>query len=279
MTLSRFGTVCLLVAVLSACSNTFIYNQLDWLIPWYVDDYVDLTRGQRQSLKARVGTLLDWHRNEELSSYLDILDTVEADLSQPVTGAQVEQWANLMLAAYERIEAKMLPVAFELGADLSHAQMAEFIDSLQEGQEELEEEYLERSDEEYVEEVREYFTENLGDFLGRLTREQLDVIEVAAVSLQRFDAAWLEERARWIARLSGLLQREPGWEEAVREALRERESNRTEAYRSAYAHNAVIINGTIADVLNLRSEKQNRRLQSEIDSLRRDLHHLIEQSR
>lgn len=277
MTLFRFGSVCLLVALLGACSNTFIYNQLDWLIPWYVDDYVDLTRDQRQSLKARVRVLLDWHRSEELASYLQILDRVEADLSQPVTGGQVEQWANLMVAAYERIEAQMLPVAFELGADLNEEQMAEFIGKLEEGQEELEEEYLERSDEEYVEEVREYFTENLGDFLGRLTREQLDVIDLAAISLKRFDTAWLEERAQWIAKLSGLLQREPGWEDAVRRALQQRESNRTESYRSAYAHNAVIINGAIADVLNLRTEKQGQRLQREIDSLRRDLNHLIQQ--
>jgi hypothetical protein len=171
----------------------------------------------------------------------------------------------------------MLPVAFELGGDLSDEQMAEFIETLKDGQEELEEEYLERSDEEYIEEVRDYFKENLGDFLGRLTREQLDVIEVAATSLQRFDTAWLEERAQWIATLSGLLQREPGWQEAVRRALEQRGSNRTETYQSAYAHNAIIINDTIAEVLNLRTDNQDQRLKREIDALRRDLNHLIEQ--
>jgi hypothetical protein len=277
VTFFRFCTVCLLAAVLTACSNTFVYNQLDWLIPWYVDDYVDLTRDQRQTLKSRVKALLDWHRSEELSSYIGILDRVEADLSQPVTGLQIEHWANLMLAAYERIEVKMLPVAFEMGAGLSDEQMAEFIDKLKDGQQELEEEYLERSDDEYIEEVREYFKENLGDFLGRLTQGQLDVIEVAATSLQRFDTAWLEERAQWIAKLSGLLQREPGWQDAVRRALEQRENNRTETYRGAYAHNAIIINDTIAEVLNLRTDKQDQRLKREIDALRRDFNHLIEQ--
>ena len=94
----------------------------------------------------------------------------------------------------------------------------------------------------------------------------------------RFDAAWLEERARWLETLSGLLEREPGWQEAVMNALAERDRNRTEAYRAAYAHNAVIINDSIAEVLNLRTEKQDSRLRRELDDFRRDLKKLIAQA-
>jgi hypothetical protein len=120
--------------------------------------------------------------------------------------------------------------------------------------------------------------DTLDDFLGRLTPEQNALIDRAAASLMRFDAAWLEERARWLATLTTLLAREPGWEDAVMSALEARESNRTETYRSAYAHNAVIINDTIAEVLNLRTEKQARRLQGELDDFRRDLRKLIAQA-
>jgi hypothetical protein len=278
MKLFKTYTVCLLAVLLTACSNTFIYNQLDWLIPWYVDDYVDLTRDQKQSLKLRVDALLRWHRGDELASYIAILDRIEADLGGPLTAEDVEAWANLTLAAYERIEARILPVAFELGGKLSDEQMAEFIANLERGQRELEEEYLERSDEEYVEEAWESLADNLDDFLGRLTPEQNALIETAASSLMRFDAAWLEERARWLETLSDLLKREPGWQEAVMGALDARDRNRTEAYRSAYAHNAVIINDTIAQVLNVRTEKQTRRLQGELDDFRRDLRKLIAQA-
>lgn len=274
-------TVCfsLLAIALSACSNTFVYNQLDWLVPWYVDDYVDMTREQRNTLKSRVNDLLRWHRAEELASYIEILDQIESDLAGPVTGEQVEHWANLTLAAYERLEEKMLPVAFELGHSMSDEQMAEFIEQLRENQQELEEKYLERSDEEYVAESREDFTDNLDDFLGRLGPEQLAVIDDAAISLQRFDSAWLEERALWIDTLAELLQRDPGWEQAIRGALAARDENRSEAYRSAYAHNAVIINNAIAEVISLRSEKQDRRLRREIDDFRRDINKLIAQGK
>ena len=278
MKLFKIYISCLVVVLLTACSNTFVYNQLDWLIPWYVDDYVDLTREQKRSLRARVDALLQWHRGEELASYVAILDRIEADLARPLTGADVEGWANLTLAAYERIEERVLPIAFDLGDDLSEQQMSEFVATLDRNQRELEEEYLERSDAEYVEDSRENLADNLKDFLGRLTPEQNVVIETAAASLMRFDAAWLEERARWLETLSGLLEREPGWQEAVMKALAERDQNRTEAYRAAYAHNAVIINDSIAEVLNLRTDKQDSRLRRELDDFRRDLKKLIAQA-
>lgn len=265
------------LAALTGCSNSFVYNQLDWLIPWYLGDYVDLNREQQRAFKAELRELLRWHRSEELARYVELLDSIEADLDQPLGAEQIESWANDALAAYERLEDRMLPMIFDLGRGLSDEQMAEFIEKLDEDQRELEEKYLERSDEEYVEDAAEDLAENLGDFLGRLSAEQREVIQTAAASLQRFDAAWLDERRQWNTRLTQLLQREPGWEEAIMTALRERDANRTESYRSAYAHNAIIINQSIADVLNLRSEKQDRRLRGEIEDLRRDLRKLIAQ--
>ncbi len=265
------------LAALAGCSNSFVYNQLDWLIPWYLGDYVDLNREQQRAFKQELRVLLRWHRSEELARYVELLDGIEADLDQPLAAEQIEAWANHALAAYQRIEDRMLPIVFDLGRDLSDEQMADFIEKLKDDQRELEEKYLERSDEEYVEDTEDNLAENLGDFLGRLSAEQREVIEIAAASLLRFDAAWLDERRQWNTTLTRLLQREPGWEEAIMTALEERDANRTESYRSAYAHNAVIINQSIADVLNLRSEKQDRRLRGEIEDLRRDLRKLIAQ--
>ena len=48
MKLARLFLLSLFVLTLTSCSSTFLYNQLDWLIPWYLDDYVDLTRAQKK---------------------------------------------------------------------------------------------------------------------------------------------------------------------------------------------------------------------------------------
>jgi hypothetical protein len=275
---TRIIALLLGISLLGACSNTFVYNQLDWLIPWYVDDYVDLTRDQKKSLKAQLQPLLRWHRSEELAGYIRILDDIETDLAGPLSGEQIEAWANELVGAWERIEERMLPVVFELGADLSDSQMQEFIDTLWERQEELEEEYLPRTEEEYIEESFESFEENLRELMGRLSPEQVALLRDASVSLQRFDGVWLEDRRAWLGRLEQLLQREPGWEQATLAAIEEHENNPSPAYSEAYSHNREIINNTIAEVLNLRSEKQSARLQREIADIRRDLGKLIAQA-
>ncbi|MEP5765473.1 MAG: DUF6279 family lipoprotein [Halieaceae bacterium] len=278
--MKKFRTSALLLSLglLSACSNSFVYNQLDWLIPWYVDDYVDLSRDQRRDLKSQLQPLLRWHREEELASYVRIIDGIEADLREPLNGLEVEAWANATWQAWERIEARMLPLAFELGEDLSDAQMDEFVALMHKRQLELEEEYLGRSDEEYLADTLEDFSDSLDEFLGRLTEQQIALLETASAALLRFDNAWLEERRLWIERLALMLQRQPGWQQEVMQALETRDANRGEAYRSAYAHNQIIINDAIAAVLNLRTEKQSRRLQGQLDDLRADLEKLIAQA-
>jgi hypothetical protein len=261
---------------LAACTNTFLYNQLDWMIPWYVDDFVDLTRPQKKNLKVELQTLLRWHQGEELSSYIVIIDRIEADLQQPLAAETVQSWADMALAAWERLEERMMPLVFDLGADLSDEQIQGFIDKLWEQQTEFEEEYLGRDDAEYVEDAYEDFEENIEEFLGRLSPEQKDVIQLSAQSLQRFDTLWLEDRSAWLEELQGYLRREPGWEMAIQEAVKAREQDLGSAYNQAYLHNQTVINNALAAVLNLRSEKQSAKLQRALDGFRKDLNTLME---
>ena len=61
--------------MLSGCSATqLIYNRVDILVRWYLDDYVSLDSEQQERFDARLETLLDWHRREELPAYVVLLD-------------------------------------------------------------------------------------------------------------------------------------------------------------------------------------------------------------
>lgn len=256
--------------LLASCSSTFVYNQLDWLVPWYLDDYVDLTRPQQEVFKLQLGEVLQWHRGAELGSYIELLDGVEKDLQQPVTAATVHAWGNAALAAWNRVEARTLPIVFALGEQLSDRQMADFVASLREQQLEMEDEYLSRKDAEFVADNLENFEENLSTLLGRLSAEQSQLLGEAAQGLQRYDSIWLEERKQWLQELEGYLQREPHWQQAVTTALESQREARSANSGEAW-HNQQLINQTIAAVLNMRSAKQNLHLLAEIENYRSDL--------
>ena len=275
--MARIGIAALLLValLLNGCSTTFTYNRLDWLIPWYVDGYVDLTREQRRMLRENLEPTLQWHREEELARYLEILEGIEADLAGPVTAEQVRRWVEEIIAAAERIEQSMMTVALDFGAKVSDEQMQEFIDSLREQQSEYEEEFLTRSDEEYRQDNLENLADYLDGFLGPLSQDQVTILRDVAASLQRFDSTWLEEREAWLDKLEPLLQRESGWQEAVRQAYSKREEDRTPEYRAILEHNMAVATLGVADVLDLASEKQRERALKEIKDWKRKIRKLI----
>lgn len=269
--------VVLLTLLVAGCTMSFTYNHLDWLIPWYVDDYVDLSRQQRQLLQGQLGPVLQWHREEELERYLELLDQIEADLAGEVTAGQVRSWADEIIAAVERVEENMVSVALQFGATLSDEQLAEFMESVWEEHREYEEEFLSRSEEEYVEENAKNLEEFLERFTGRLDDEQEAILLQAAESLHRFDAVWLKDHEQWLNTLGPLLQRKPGWEDAVREAYANRTRQQSPEYTELLEYNMEVVSQAIADVLNRLNDRQRKHLIDEIEDLRSLVQRLLEQ--
>ncbi len=269
--------VVLLTLLVAGCTMSFTYNHLDWLIPWYVDDYVDLSRQQRQLLQGQLGPVLQWHREEELERYLEILDQIEADLAGEVSAAQVRSWADEIIAAVERVEENMVSVALQFGATLSDEQLAEFMESVWDEHREYEEDFLGRTDEEYVEENAENLEELLERFTGRLNDGQKAILLQAAESLQRFDAVWVEDHEKWLNTLGPLLQRKPGWEDAIREAYANRTRQRSPQYTQLLEYNMEVVSQAIADVLNRLSDRQRKHVDDEIEDFRSLVQRLLEQ--
>ena len=261
---------------LGACSGTtFVYNRLDTIVPWYVDDYVDLNGSQEQQLDEELQPFLDWHRQQELPRYVQLLDELDGSLGQPITAKEVAVIYDGIEVAWLRLEEESLDWLLELGGTLSDEQVQEFLAYLQERQEEYEEEYLPRTEAEYREETYDSFADSFEDYMGRLDPRQLERLQQASADMERSDAVWLQERAAWLQRLAVLMQREPGWQQRVRDAVAARGETVSERYREVFQHNLEVIFSTVADLLNSRSEKQDRRLRGELADLREDLQVLI----
>jgi hypothetical protein len=266
-----------LAFLLSGCSNTFIYNRLDWVIPWYVSDYLNLDSTQKTSFKTQLLPLLDWHRNEELQTYLVFLDSIESDLDKPITKAVVSAWADKLIAAYNRLKQRGIPLALNMGEQMSDLQLQYFIEDMYQRQEQLEEEYLTRSEEEFRQQTYDNFEEGASDFIGRLGKAQRLRLQQAAAEIKRFDEAWLAQRLSWLQHAEKILQRKPGWQQEGRVLLTSREQFESPAYKTANLHNEQVIYAAIADVIEARMEKQDKRLREEIADFRHDIKRLIAQ--
>jgi Family of unknown function (DUF6279) len=274
---TRFG-LALCVLLLGACSSTtFLYNRLHIIIPWYLNDYVDLTREQGTQLDQLLEPFLAWHRTEELPAYLELLDSIVTGLDNPVTAQEIQQQALVIETLWYRLEARSVEWMLSLGEGLSDEQVADLIAKLEKDQRKYEKKYLERDEQEYREELYENFLDNAQDFIGRLSREQKQMVEESMAQMTRSDDLWLAERAAWLDRMRDVLQRDAGWQQAIRDDVGERDQSTAAEYDEVMEHNLAIIHQAMADLINSRTEKQDRRLRGKMAGIREDLQTLIAQ--
>jgi hypothetical protein len=266
--------------LLGACSSTtFVYNRLDFLLPWYLGDYVDLDRSQKSYLDELLQPYLQWHRMEELPLYLELLDQIDESLNRTVEAQDIADLSLAFEEAWRRLEREGRKWVLDLGASLSDEQIAEFLQELENTQLEYEEKYLKRDEKTFRQDSYDSLSDSMQDYLGKLDATQKRVLKNTSDSMQRSDYAWLEERSLWLLKMEAILQREPGWQQRLSEAIDAREQNHSPAYRQVYEHNMMEIYIALAAVLNSRSEKQDRRLRKKLAGFREDLNTLIEQGR
>ena len=270
---------CLIVLTLSSCSATqFIYNRVDILVRWYLDDYVSLDREQQARFDSRLEGLLDWHRRDELPAYVVLLDDALTILDEGVPLEDTRAMADRIEDAAIRFQDPFLELLLSVGEDLRSDQRQEFVDALLSKQEGFEEDRLARSDAEYRADLERRFDKQLSRYLGPLTAEQADRIAVGVSEMTRLDRFWLEDRRVWIVDLSViLLEAEPDWPDQVRALIAGRDDALLPAYREGIDHNGEVILQLSRDVLIMRTDKQDRKLRSRLRSLRDDLASLATQ--
>ena len=264
---------CLLLLTLTGCSATqFIYNRVDILVRWYLDDYVSLDRDQRAQFDERLDAFLEWHRREELPEYVVLLDDALTILDDGVPLGATRDMADRIERAAIRFQDPFLELLLSTGEDLRPEQRAEFIANMMAKQEEFEADRLARSDDEYREDLEKRFDKQLSRYMGPLTTAQTERIEAGVGDMTRLDRFWLEDRRVWIEALSTiLLTAESNWPEQVRALIAGRKDALLPAYREGIDHNGEVILQLSRDVLVSRTEKQDRKLRGKLLALRDDL--------
>jgi len=262
----------LLCALLASCSSALLYNRLDFILPWYVNDYARLDSDQEKLLDDLLAPFLDWHRQQELPCYDLLLHSVQASLDNDITPATVAGIAAEFEQAWYRVEQAALDWLLPLGERLTEQQVADFLAELNERQREYEEEYLARSDREFYEDSYDNLLDSAEDFLGRLSNAQRAQLRETSAGLLRSDRVWLSERAAFLARLAELMRREAGWQQRLRELVTAPRSQTLSAdYRRVFEHNAERIYELVAQLLNGRSQQQDAHLRRQLAELRTDL--------
>ena len=274
----RVGTVRLVagllaLALLAGCSaNRFLYNRADTFVRWAVDDYVDFTSEQQQRFDDNLDVLLDWHRRAELPQYREFIFLSIAALDDGVTIDEAIVISEAIEQAVNRLQAEFIELLLLTGEDLSEQQILDFLAELDRQQQEFAEERLVRDEEAYAADAAKSLEGLAKRLLGRLDEAQQSLIASRSKELTRIDRLWYDDRTVWGATLRTILEtRAPDWQSDVRALSEARSSARTPAYVAGIDHNGDVILELLVDIINGRTERQDRKMRRFLNGLIADI--------
>jgi len=261
--------------LISACSRAGLaYRNLDWLVPWRLNDYLNLDSQQQAWLKPRLQTHLQWHCSAELPRYIDWLQTTESILAkpQPDSAQLLEQFAQFD-AALNRIGVEITPTAIELLQGLSEQQVNELYAAIDEDNLEDRQDFLDPPLATQISERQTRMQERLRPWLGRLNTAQTEHIATWANSLGEQNRLWLENRQLWQAELRKVVAERDSadFAERVTRLLQQRESFYSDEYRASYGRSRQALATLFSQLLSNSDEAQRERLSHRLRDLRRDL--------
>ena len=270
----RLSTTLLVFSlVLAGCSaNRFLYNRADTFVRWTIDDYVDLTSEQQKQFDADLEGLLDWHRRDELPLYREFIVSSLDALEGGVTIDEAVLISEAIDEAANRLQVKLVGLLLESAEGLTDGQIQDFLDELDGQQEEYAEERLIRDDIKYADDAAESLQGLAKRLLGRLNDDQKALIQSRSAELMRIDRLWHEDRSVWGAKLRTILEsRLPGWQTEIRVLGDTRSEARMPAYVAGIEHNGDVILGLLVEVINGRTDRQDKRMRRFLDGLIADI--------
>ena len=186
-----------LVLIITACSFKTLYNQLDYLIPSYLEGMVSLDDVLEKKVEQRSQLLINWHRNTQLKQYADWLRTLQHDVGPLLTEEQLLQhiatldffWQSLLEKVNEEM-AGLLPL-------LNSEQRKELFASIADKNQDFRDDYIDLDEKERIDSFTESMLDNYENWLGELTEKQEKAIELAAGELRSTAVLRLQRRLYW----------------------------------------------------------------------------------
>ncbi|QXI37219.1 DUF6279 family lipoprotein [Pseudomonas xantholysinigenes] len=263
---------------LAACSRIDLaYRNLDRLVPWSLDDYLDMNREQKQLLDERLKAHLAWHCKTQLPGYLDWLDRVRLMVANDaVTDDALRQRTAEARQAIGRVAEQITPSASELLRGMSDAQVAEMRRAFHQDIEQRQKAYVETPLPEQIENRAKRMRKRLEPWLGELNADQRQRVMSWSQALGDQNRQWIANRAHWQQQLVLVMDQRatPSFEPRLAQLLQRKESLWTPEYRLAFQNSEQQARSLVVDLVRQSSPAQRQFLQQRLGKVRADFSEL-----
>ncbi|KJY82703.1 hypothetical protein TW81_10780 [Vibrio galatheae] len=263
----KLAVVLMACVALAGCSTKFFYNNIDWLLLRYLDDYVELNEAQEEFVIRKVAVLSEWHRTEEIPNYIRHLDELMAVEPAKVTLTQLRQQEQKFQQHSQRLIARIAPELNAITRDLSDSQVEELMNSIRVRHTKYKKKYQTLSEEEIKQRYKERIEENLETWIGSLTEQQETLLDAWVSELQITSFDWINHQTQMRIEVNSMLSHRLDTEKFEPE-FHTMMFNPTSFYapelEEKIEHNRNVANQYLVRVINLMTPKQTDYYRSEL---------------
>lgn len=260
--------------LLGACSRVGLaYRNLDVIIPWTLNDYLDLNSEQKGWFNQRLQQHLSWHCSSQLPSYLEWLERLQVMVqNNQVSDEGLQERTREAEQAITETARQITPSAVELLQGLDEQQVQAMNTAFAKDLLEHQEQYLKPPLAQQIQQRSERMSKRLKAWLGPLNTSQQQRIEQWSTTLGQQNQQWIANRAHWQAQLSAALEQrqDSDFPQRIEQLLVRPESLWTPDYRQAYAQAKQASRSLLVDMMALSSPAQRQRLLKKINAVRKD---------
>ncbi|OPA86824.1 hypothetical protein BFW86_20485 [Pseudomonas fluorescens] len=260
--------------VLTGCSRVGLaYRNLDVIIPWTLNDYLDMNAGQKSWFNEKLKEHLAWHCTTQLPGYLDWLDRLQQMVDDnQVNDAALQSRTLEAKQAIADVAREITPSAIELLKGLDDQQVEEMNDALAKDLRKRQDEYLKPPLAQQIKQRAERMNKRLDTWMGPLSASQQNRVMAWSIALGEQNTQWIGNRAHWQAQFIDAVQQRHSTDfpQKMQQLLVDRESLWTPAYRAAYAQTEAAARSLLVDVMAQSTVQQRLKLTQKIDGVRSD---------
>jgi hypothetical protein len=266
--------------LLSACGPRLYYPSLDWLIPWYVDDYISLEPGQSSRFRTQLVRQLDWHCRTQLPEYAEFLRDFRREVdgsSQPVTVERLDAFMRRLTRYWNVLIVQISPDIADILFSSTDEQDSELFENLEEKNREIESEYVAPPPQKVIRNRQKRMQQRLNYWLGDMTEAQVQAVTDWSLQIEPIAADRVAYRRRIQAAVRHLLEsrtNQDEFEAALGGLLTNAEEYRTANYQRKIEVNTQHTLELLTHLLETLTPNQRSHLSMRLESLAVDFDHL-----
>lgn len=271
--LKTFISLWLSLTLLAGCSQIGLtYRHLDFIIPWSLNDYLDMNASQKDWLDERLKEHLSWHCTTQIPGYLDWLDRLQGMVeNNQVNQEQLKARTAEARQAIATLSKEITPSAVELLRQLDDQQVGEMQAAFAKDLRKHEDEYVDQPLDKQISERAQRMEKRLTPWMGKLNAAQQARVMQWSTSLGEQNRLWIDNRAHWQSLLlAAVKQRKAGdFDQKIASLLQDRQTFWTPEYRATYDHTEQAAISLIADLMAQSTADQRQKLLAKITDVRK----------